>query len=34
TIDGTMDFLKPRGFATMNEKREDGSFEVKYESYG
>ncbi|HSB50850.1 MAG TPA: FAD-binding oxidoreductase [Nitrosopumilaceae archaeon] len=34
TIDGTMDFLKPRGFVTMNNKREDGSFEVKYESYG
>jgi len=34
TIDGVMDFLKPRGFVTMNEKREDGSFELKYESYG
>ncbi|MFB5611250.1 MAG: FAD-binding oxidoreductase [Nitrosopumilaceae archaeon] len=34
TIDGVMDFLKPRGFVTMNNKREDGSFEVKYESYG
>ena len=34
TIDGVMDFLKPKGFATEHDKREDGSFEVKYESYG
>jgi len=34
TIDGVMDFMKPKGFVTMNDKREDGSFEVKYESYG
>ena len=34
TIDGVMDFLKPKGFITENDKREDGSFEVKYESYG
>ena len=34
TIDGVMDFLKPKGFVTEREKREDGSFEVKYESYG
>jgi ferredoxin/flavodoxin---NADP+ reductase len=34
TIDGVMDFMKPRGFVTQHEKREDGSFEVKYESYG
>ena len=34
TIDGVMDFLKPKGFVTEHEKREDGSFEVKYESYG
>ncbi|MEK6956351.1 MAG: FAD-binding oxidoreductase [Thermoproteota archaeon] len=34
TIDGVMDFLKPRGFASEREKRPDGSFEVKYESYG
>jgi ferredoxin--NADP+ reductase len=34
TIDGVMDFLKPKGFVTMNDKREDGSFELKYESYG
>ena len=34
TIDGVMDFLKPKGFVTMHDKREDGSFEVKDESYG
>lgn len=34
TIDGVIDFLKPRGFASEREKRPDGSFEVKYESYG
>jgi len=34
TIDGVMDFLKPRGFVSEREKRPDGSFEVKYESYG
>ena len=34
TIDGVMDFLNPKGFITENAKREDGSFEVKYESYG
>ncbi len=34
TIDGVMDFLGPQGFVTYHDKREDGSFEVKYESYG
>jgi len=34
TIDGTMAFMKPKGFVTMPDKREDGSFEVKFESYG
>jgi len=34
TIDGVMDFLKPKGFVTEHDKRADGSFEVKYESYG
>jgi len=34
TIDGVMDFMKPKDFVTEHEKREDGSFEVKYESYG
>jgi len=34
TIDGVLDFMKPQGFVTQQEKREDGSFEVKFESYG
>jgi len=34
TIDGVMDFMKPKGFVTQHDKRADGSFEVKYESYG
>lgn len=34
TVDGVMDFLKPRGLVTEHEKRPDGSFDVKYESYG
>ena len=34
TIDGVMDFLTPKGFITEHDKRKDGSFEVKYESYG
>ena len=34
TIDGVMDFLNPKGFVTEQNKRKDGSFEIKYESYG
>ena len=34
TIDGVLDYMKPRDFVTEREKREDGSFEVKFESYG
>ncbi len=34
TIDGCMDFLSAKGFATERNKRPDGGFEVKYESYG
>ena len=34
TIDGVMDFLKPKGFITEHDKGPDGSFQVKYESYG
>jgi ferredoxin--NADP+ reductase len=34
TIDGVMDFLNPKDFVTEHDKRGDGSFEVKYESYG
>ena len=34
TIDGTLDYVKSKDFVTMHKKREDGSFEVKFESYG
>jgi len=34
TIDGVMNYLTPKGFVTYHDKREDDSFEVKYESYG
>ena len=34
TIDGVMDYMKPKGFVTEHDKREDRSFEVKFESYG
>jgi ferredoxin--NADP+ reductase len=34
TIDGCLDFLAPKGFATERNKRPDKSFEIKYESYG
>jgi ferredoxin/flavodoxin---NADP+ reductase len=34
TIDGVMDYVKEKGFVTEHDKREDGSFEIKYESYG
>jgi ferredoxin--NADP+ reductase len=34
TIDGVMNYLAPKGFVTYHDKRDDDSFEVKYESYG
>ena len=34
TIDGVLDFVGPKGFVTEHEKKEDGSFAVKFESYG
>ena len=34
TIDGVLDFMKPKGFVSQKDKRVDGSFEVKFESYG
>ena len=34
TIDGALNFLDPKGFVTNRKKRQDGSFEVKFESYG
>jgi len=34
TIDGVINFVKEKGFVTEHEKREDGSYEIKFESYG
>ena len=34
TIDGTMEYVKAKDFVTMHDKRDDGSYEVKFESYG
>ena len=34
TIDCVMDYLKAKNFVTEKNKREDGSYEVKFESYG
>jgi ferredoxin--NADP+ reductase len=34
TIDGVLDVVEPNGFVTMQNKHEDGSYDVKLESYG
>ncbi|CAI9832347.1 MAG: FAD-binding oxidoreductase [Nitrosopumilus sp.] len=34
TVDGVMQYLKPAGLVAEKDKRDDGSFEIKYESYG
>ena len=34
TIDGVMDYVSSRGFVNRDNPHEDGTFEVKYESYG
>lgn len=34
TVDGVLDYLKPKGFVTEREKRSDGSYDIKFESYG
>jgi ferredoxin--NADP+ reductase len=34
TVDGALDYLIPKGFVTERNKRKDGSFDVKFESYG
>jgi ferredoxin/flavodoxin---NADP+ reductase len=34
TIDGVMDYVNDRGFVNRDNPHEDGTFEVKYESYG
>jgi ferredoxin--NADP+ reductase len=34
TVDGVLDSLVPKGFVTERKKRKDGTFDVKFESYG
>ncbi len=34
TIDGVIDSLGPKGFVTEHDKKSDGSYAIKYESYG
>jgi ferredoxin--NADP+ reductase len=34
TIDGVIDYLGSKGFVTEHEKKSDGSFGIKFESYG
>jgi ferredoxin--NADP+ reductase len=34
TVDGVLDYLAPNGFVDERHKRPDGSYEVKFESYG
>ncbi len=34
TIDGVIEHLGPKGFVTEHEKKPDGSFGIKFESYG
>jgi ferredoxin--NADP+ reductase len=34
TVDGALDYLIPKGFVTERNKRKDGSYDIKFESYG
>ena len=34
TIDGVIEHLAPKGFVTKDNKHSDGTYEIKYESYG
>jgi ferredoxin--NADP+ reductase len=34
TIDGVIEHLNSKGFVTEHEKKPDGSFGIKFESYG
>ena len=34
TIDGVIEFVKDKGFVTLHDKKPDGSYAIKYESYG
>lgn len=34
TVDGVLDYIVPKGFVTDRNKRPDGNYDVKFESYG
>ena len=34
TVDGVLDYLGPKGFVTDRNKRPDGNYDIKFESYG
>ena len=34
TIDGVIDYVAKKGFVTLHDKKEDGSYGIKFESYG
>jgi ferredoxin--NADP+ reductase len=34
TVDGVLDYLVPKGFVTDRNKRPDGNYDIKFESYG
>ncbi len=34
TIDGVIEHVKKKGFVTMHDKKDDGSYAIKFESYG
>ncbi|MGD1835976.1 MAG: FAD-binding oxidoreductase [Nitrososphaeraceae archaeon] len=34
TVDGVLDYLVPKGFVTERNRREDKTFDIKFESYG
>jgi ferredoxin--NADP+ reductase len=34
TVDGALDYLVPKGFVTERNKRKDGTYDIKFESYG
>ncbi|MGI0024028.1 MAG: FAD-binding oxidoreductase [Nitrososphaera sp.] len=34
TVDGALDYLVPKGFVTERNKRKDGGYDIKFESYG
>jgi len=34
TIDGVINFVGPKGFVTLQDKKKDGGYSIKFESYG